>query len=288
MTDLDFKDLPNQDQILVTGKDADGNKILVYIPKHSTETEMFRTKSYYYHEEHGISLEEYYDLDFTQIIDITDEDGDNFGLYLIIGILNADDYETHVFFGFITEYSDNKYIIDDVCCFSSFSICNRDIQQPECLKFLGNFTWAICLKDEIRFIQIKQNLLDAFADSRTGRYMPIIRSGVIFDTKSIDFGSIHHMIHHTSPYSIVDSKSPYSIVNYGNEIVVQKKIKTNCSAWPNTFGQLRIKIVLDKKELPLCFRWSFNVYKEEHEDNSIYTLEELLYERTDVMRFNEK
>jgi hypothetical protein len=266
-------DLPTQSQIRVIGKDADGSEILIYIPKDSTKTKMFRTNSY--HEIDGICSEEYYDLDSTQIIDILDEDGDSISVYLIIGILNVDDYETHVFFGFVSEYSDNKYFINDDRDFYSFSIYNRDIQQPECLKFLGNFTWAICLQNEIRFIQITQNLRDAFADPRTWRYeyMSIIHSGAIFDTKSIDFDLIKPFFNRGYHYSIVDTSS-YSIEIYGDEIlIVMNKIKKiNYSEQSDTFGTLSIEILFDENELSNNFRCSFS----EDEDS-----------KKDVVRFNE-
>jgi hypothetical protein len=263
--------LPTQFQILVIGKDADRSEILIYIPKDSTKTTMFRTNSY--HEIDGICSEEYYNLDSTQIIDILDEDGDSISVYLIIGILNVDDYETHVFFGFVSEYSDNKYFINDDRDFYSFSIYNRDIQQPECLKFLGNFTWAICLQNEIRFIQIMQNLRDAFADPRTWRYeyMSIIHSGAIFYTKSIDFDLIKPFFNRGYHYSIVDTSS-YSIEIYGDEIMIfmNKIKKINYSDLPDIGGTLSIEILFDEKELQSNFRCSFS------EDD-----------KKDVVRFNE-
>ena len=262
MTDLKFDDLPNQDQILVLGNDADGNRILVYIPNNSTKTEMFRTNTYYDHEEYGILLEEYNDLHSIQIIDISDEDGYNFGLYLIIGVLN-DNYETHVFFGFFTQSDDNKYFINDDDDFYSFSI--RNIQEPECLKFLGNFTWAICLKSEIRFIQIKQELLDAFSDCESRR--SIIRSGVIFHTYNINFRFITPF-NRGFHYSTVDT-SPYLIFNYGDKIMIIKNNikKINYSDLFNT-GTLIIEIYFNEKELPSNFKCLFSEGEDEDEDKT--------------------
>jgi len=261
-TNLKFDDLPNQDQILVLGNDADGNRILVYIPNNSTKTEMFRTNTYYDHEEYGILLEEYNDLHSIQIIDISDEDGYNFGLYLIIGVLN-DNYETHVFFGFFTQSDDNKYFINDDDDFYSFSI--RNIQEPECLKFLGNFTWAICLKSEIRFIQIKQELIDAFSDCESRR--SIIRSGVIFHTYNINFRFITPF-NRGFHYSTVDT-SPYLIFNYGDKIMIIKNNikKINYSDLFNT-GTLIIEIYFNEKELPSNFKCLFSEGEDEDEDKT--------------------
>jgi hypothetical protein len=257
MTDLKFDDLPNPDQILVLGTDESGKRALIYIPNNSTKTEMFRTNTYYDHEGYGILVEEYNDLHSIQIIDIHDEDGYNFGLYVIIGVLN-DNYETHVFFGFFTQSDDNKYFINDDDDFYSFSICN--IQEPECLKFLGNFTWAICLKSEIRFIQIKQELLDAFSDCESRR--SIIRSGVIFHTYNINFRFITPF-NRGFHYSTVDT-SPYLIFNYGDKITIIKNNikKINYSDLFNT-GTLRIEIYFNEKELPSNFKCLFSEGEDE-------------------------
>jgi hypothetical protein len=257
MTDLKFDDLPNPDQILVLGNNANGKRALIYIPNNSTKTMMFRTNTYYEHEGYGILLEEYNDLHSIQIIDIHDEDGYNFGLYVIIGVLN-DNYETHVFFGFFTQSDDNKYFINDDDDFYSFSICN--IQEPECLKFLGNFTWAICLKSEIRFIQIKQELLDAFSDCESRR--SIIRSGLIFHTYNINFRFITPF-NRGFHYSTVDT-SPYLIFNYGDKITIIKNNikKINYSDLFNT-GTLRIEIYFNEKELPSNFKCLFSEGEDE-------------------------
>lgn len=270
MTDLELQEenFPNYEQSLVFGNDKSGKKALIYIPI------SFGIRL----GDGNILIESNYNLDFIEITYINGEDGDCTDLYLIVGLM-IDDIETNIFFGFFTK-SDNKYIIYHNKCFCISSIYNRDIQQPECLKFLGNFTWAICLQNEIRFIQIMQNLRDAFADPRTWRYeyMSIIHSGAIFDTKSIDFDLIKPFFNRGYHYSIVDTSS-YSIEIYGDEIMIfmNKIKKINYSDLPDIGGTLSIEILFDEKELPSNFRCSFS----EDDKKDVVQFSE------NIMRFNE-
>ncbi len=173
--DLERKNFPIFHQSLVFGTDESGKRALIYIP-------ITRNFGIRLHDDNDddIWIESKYILDFTEITYL----GEHVDLYLIVGILK-DENETNIFFGFFTQSDDNKYIINNDKCFFISSIYNIYIQQPECLEFLGNFTWAICLKNEVHFIQITQNLLDAFADSRTYRYIDILNFGVSFDKKII-------------------------------------------------------------------------------------------------------
>ena len=247
MAKLDFKDFPSSDQTLVFGKE-DGKRVLIYIPK----SKCF-TGTSDYDEYDDIYVENRYDLDYTQIINIKNEDGDHFALYLIIGYV-SDGNETHVFFGFFTPSYD-KYIIEDDHCFFSFSIYNEYIiQQRECVEYLGDFTWAICLRNEIRFVQVTQDLLNAFADYRSYNHSHILHMGESFNIKIIDLSSIRSYLD--------DDKSFYSIVKYGDTISIDHKIENYYPNRSDIFGQMDIKIDLtNERQFSENFRYSFCVYR---------------------------
>lgn len=247
MAKLDFEDFPNHNQSLVFGKE-DEKRILIYIPKSKCFTGPCD-----YDEDEGICVEDHYDLDYTQIIGINDEDGDHIGLYLIIGYV-SDGNETHVFFGFF-EPSYDKYIIKNDHCFFSFSIYNGYIiQERECVEYLGDFTWAICLRNEIRFVQVTQDLLDAFADSRSYNYSRILLMDESFDIKIIDLSSIRCYLE--------NDRSLYSIVKYGDAISIDHKIENYYQSRSDIFGQMGIKIDLtNERQFSEYFRYSFCVYR---------------------------
>lgn len=247
MAKLDFEDFPNHNQSLVFGKNED-EKRLIYIPKSKCFTGPCD-----YDEYEGICVEDHYDLDYTQIIGINDKDGDHLGLYLIIGYV-SDGNETHVFFGFFKPSYD-KYIIEDDHCFFSFSIYNGYIvQERECVEYLGDFTWAICLRNEIRFVQVTQDLLDAFADPISYNHTRILHIGESFDKKIINLSSIRCYLE--------DDKSLYSIVKYGDTISIDHKIENYYSNRSDIFGQMNIKIDLtNERQFSENFRYSFCVYR---------------------------
>ena len=273
LTDLERKNFPNFEQSLVFGNDESGQRALIYIPI----TIDFGIRL---NDDDDILIESKHILDFTEITYL----GEHVDLYLIIGILK-DENETHVFFGFFTKSDDNKYIINNNKCFFISSIYNIYIQQPECLEFLGNFTWAICLKNEVHFIQITQNLLDAFADSRTCRYIDILNFGVSFHKKIINFRLIHRNFGHSD-------SSTYSIVNYDNVISIE--CTNNYPDKIDTFGKLNIRIdLIDERQILDEFEYSLIVYRHfsgkhngDTDDADSMDLQE--YEISDVMRFSEE
>jgi hypothetical protein len=275
MTDLELQEenFPNYEQSLVFGNDKSGKKALIYIPI------SFGIRL----GDGNILIESNYNLDFIEITYINGEDGDCTDLYLIVGLM-IDDIETNIFFGFFTK-SDNKYIIYHNKCFCISSIYNRDIQQPECLKFLGNFTWAICLKKEIHFIQITQNLLDAFANSRSCIYIDILNFGVSFNKRIINLRLIHRDFSHIN-------SSTYSIVNYDNQISIE--CRNNYQDMIDTFYKLNIRIgLIDERRFSNVFQYSLIVYRHfrgkhngDTDDADSIDLKE--YDRSGDMQFHQE
>lgn len=197
--------LPTYREILVI-RTVNGEEEFIYLPNTDNFTRFSADND---EDSENPSLKINFTRPFScEIINILDRDGGETGVILIYGILKDDDYTT-VFFGLFEKQHGDEYTVlsNNILSFSNSFIHLFD-EQEEFIKSIGKFSFTIHFNDEIYFVQVKQDLLDALADFNIDdRYIPILcehPGGIAFDMKYIDFSSIYDLGRIQYPCSIQD------------------------------------------------------------------------------------
>ena len=241
--------LPNHNNSLIVGMyDEDGDRCFLYVPKSGENG-----GSYPYQDDDD--QDPFSILNFPQTSYLRKIKFPGTDMYLIFGSLLEYRDTITTFFGFFncSSESENKYEVVARCFFSFSTYCLNLFEDEECIIDLDDeFSWAIAFKNEIHFVQVTQDLLDALADheSETYRYLDIIYDGVSFTTKTLDFSSI-------GPLGRIESH--YSIVNCGGELLIEHEEEDYHSRGSDIFYKLCITIPLLYREriFPKWFSYSF-------------------------------
>lgn len=255
MSDFDYQvpDLPNHNQSIIVGLyDEDGDRCFLYVPK---SDEFYRENggSYPYQDDDDdqdqFSISNFPQTSYLKIIPFLETN-----MYLIFGSLLEHRDTITIFFGFFncSSESQHKYEVVSRCFFSFSTYCHNlfEDEDEECIIDLGEFSWAIPFKDKIHFVQVTQELLDAFADHESDMYIDIICCGVSFTTKTLDFSSIR-------PLGRIESHC--SIVNCGGEFLIEHEEEDYQSRGSDIFRKLCITIRLLNRDriFPDWFSYSF-------------------------------
>ena len=242
--------LPNHNKSLIVGM-YDEDRCFLYVPK-SDEFDRDNGGSYPYQDDDQdpFSISNFPQTSYLRKIKFPGTD-----MYLIFGSLLEYRDTITIFFGFFncSSESENKYEVVSRCFFSFSTYCRNLFEDEECIIDLDDdFSWAIAFKNEIHFVQVTQDLLDALADheSETYSYIDIICGGVSFTTKTLEFSSIR-------PLGRIES--PYSIVNCGGELLIEHEEENYRSRGSDIFCKLCITIPLLYREriFPRRFSYSF-------------------------------
>ena len=279
--------LPNYNQSIIVGLyDENEDRCFLYVPK---SDEFYRENggSYPYQDDDDqdpFSISNFPQTSYLKIIPFPGTD-----MYLIFGSLLEHRDTITTFFGFFncSSESQNKYEVVSRCFFSFSTYCHNLFEDEECIIDLDDFSWAIAFKNEIHFVQVTQELLDALADheSENYRYIDIICCGVSFTTKTLDFSSI---------CLLGRIESPYSIVNCGGELLIEHE-EENYQSWgSDNFLRLCITIPLLHRERIFPRSFSYSVIIGRHlpgKDNGDTDDEEardiILKEISDDIRFSQ-